>query len=439
MAFTFRGGTEPPASKNTKDCAVVRVPCPQRVELMMSQHIGAPSRPIVKKGDRVLKYQLIGEAVGALGTPIHSSVSGTVAEIGERTMPDGSKVVSVIIESDGKDEALEGLKGAECPISALTSEQIIEYVKNAGISGMGGASFPSWVKLQGAVGAVEKLILNGCECEPYITANYRLMLEDPDSIIGGAKILMRALDIRACDIAIEDNKKPAIGLYTKKLEGDKMFTVREMKTKYPQGDERQLIAALYRREVPKGKLPKDVGFVVFNVETAAAVYRAVAHGIPLVERIVTVDGDCIREPKNLLAPLGCPVSQLIDFCGGLKRKPERMIQGGPMMGTARWDRDFPVAKNTSAVLVLSRHSAAHFTGGDCIRCGRCVRACPMRLLPTKLASLSKVRDYAALEGQNLFSCVECGCCTFECPAGIPIVQLIRRSKAEIKAKEASRK
>lgn len=436
MAFTFIGGIHPKENKNTKGLRLVRMTPPALVSIPLSQHIGAPCKAVVKPGDAVTKGQVIGEVENALGVPVHASVSGTVKQIISKRMPDDRVIENIVIENDFKDTLCPDIVPVEKTIKELTPEEIIEAVRRAGISGMGGATFPTYAKIQSAAGKVHTMIINCCECEPYICANHRLMLENPSGIIGGAVILMRALGLRTCDIAIEDNKMDAAAVMEREL-GDKngsMFNIRIMKTKYPQGDERQLIFALKHIEVPTGKLPADVGCVVFNAETCYSVYRALTEGMPLIERIVTVDGDCIARPKNVIAPIGASYMDLIDFCGGLRKTPKKIINGGPMMGTAQWDIYGSVAKGTSAVLILSDDTAAPYNSdGVCIHCGRCVSACPMHLYPSYLAMFTRADDFEECKKYDIMSCVECGSCTYGCPGAVPIVQLIRSAKVRVRA------
>ncbi len=436
MAFTFNGGTHPNENKNTRDKKLVRITPPALVSIPLSQHIGAPCRALVKVGDKVLKGQIIGDVENALGVPVHASVSGTVKQIISKRMPDDRVIENVIIENDFNDTLSPDVVPTEKPLRDLTAEEIIEAVRRAGISGMGGATFPTYAKISSAIGKVHTMIINCCECEPYICANHRLMLENPSGIIGGAVILMKALGLRTCDIAIEDNKMDAVAVMERELsrKDPSLFNIRVMKTKYPQGDERQLIFALKHVEIPAGKLPADVGCVVFNAETCYSVYRALVEGMPLVERIVTVDGDCIAKPNNVIAPIGASYMDLIDFCGGLKRTPKKIINGGPMMGTAQWDIYGSVTKGTSAVLVLSDRTAAPYTSdGTCIHCGKCVSACPMHLYPSYFAMFARADDFEECKNYDIMSCVECGSCTYGCPGGVPIVQLIRAAKVRVRA------
>lgn len=436
MAFTFNGGTHPKENKNTRDKKLVRITPPALVSIPLSQHIGAPCRALVKPGDTVLKGQIIGDVENALGVPVHASVSGTVKQIISKRMPDDRVIENIIIENDFQDTLSPDIVPTEKPIRDLTSEEIVEAVRRAGISGMGGATFPTYAKISSAMGKVHTMIINCCECEPYICANHRLMLENPSGIIGGAVILMKALGLRTCDIAIEDNKMDAVAVMERELskKDPSMFNIRVMKTKYPQGDERQLIFALKRIEIPTGKLPADVGCIVFNAETCYSVYRALVEGMPLIERIVTVDGDCIAKPNNVIAPIGASYMDLIDFCGGLRKTPKKIINGGPMMGTAQWDIYGSVTKGTSAVLVLSDRTAAPYTSdGICIHCGKCVSACPMHLYPSYFAMFARADDFEECKKYDVMSCVECGSCTYGCPGGVPIVQLIRSAKVRVRA------
>ena len=319
-------------------------------------------------------------------------------------------------------------------LADATTEEIIEVVRNAGIAGMGGATFPTHAKIASAVGKVNKIIVNCAECEPFITADHRLLLENPASVINGVKILLKALGVHTAYIAVEDNKLDAISRLEELCANSSMIEVRVMKTKYPQGDERQLIYALTGVELPVGKLPADVGCVIFNAETCAAIFQAFAKGMPLIRRIVTVDGDCVRTPKNLLVPIGSTVNDILDFCGGLKREPQKIISGGPMMGQAQWDPAMPVTKGTSAILVLSdRFGRKKNAVNTCIRCGKCVANCPMHLMPNYIAQYAGKGDWERAAEYGAEACVECGSCTYNCPGGVEIVQHIRLAKASLKA------
>ncbi len=436
MAYTFRGGIHVEEYKNTRRCRIEALPAPEIVTIPLSQHIGAPAAALVKKGDSVTVGQKIGEVSGGLGCPVHSSISGTVTDIVKKTAQSGFPVEYVVIQNDFKDTVCPDIHPVSKKLTEVTTEEVIEIVREAGISGMGGAAFPTYAKIQSALGKVDKLIVNCAECEPFITANHRLLLEQPASVINGVKILLKALGVRTAYLAVEDNKTDAIEKLEEMTEGSKMISVKVMKTKYPQGDERQLVYALTGVEIPSGKLPADVGCVIFNAETCAAVYRAFAFGMPLISRIVTVDGDCVKRPRNILAPIGTRVTDLVEFCGGLVREPKKIINGGPMMGAAQWDTEMPVTKSTSAVLLFSEgFGRKSVETQSCIRCGKCIRNCPMHLMPMYIAQFSKIHDLKRAEEYGAMNCVECGSCSYNCPGGVEIVQHIRVAKAAIKAEK----
>ncbi len=430
MALTFNGGIHVAEHKNTRRCAIETMPPPMTVSIPMSQHIGAHAVPIVKKGDVVDRGQVIGVVESGLGCPVHASISGIVKDIIEINTADGPPIRNVVIENDGENRLSPDIKPWEKRLADTTTEEIIEIVRKAGISGMGGATFPTYAKISSALGKVEHVIINCAECEPYLTANHRLLLENPDAVINGLKILLKAFSLREGEIAIEDNKLDAINKLEERLEGSDMIKVRVLKTKYPQGDERQIIFALTGKELPSGKLPADVGCCVFNAETCAAIYSAFVNGMPLIERIVTVDGDCIKKPKNVLVPIGTSCLDVINFCGGLVKEPKKIVFGGPMMGRAQWDISTPVIKGTSGILALSAEPK-YDQQPTCIRCGRCVAGCPMRLMPSYLALFAAQGKYDMAEQFDVLSCVECGSCSYSCPAHVPIVQRIRAAKGKI--------
>ena len=442
--FTFRKGTHLREHKDTAVVPTHRLPEPAYVSLPMSQHIGAHATPVVKAGDYVKLGQVVGEVTQGLGCPIHASVSGTVKEIRVRRDAKGTPIQNVVIENDGLHTLHESVVRRKGRLTDSTTEEIIEVVRRAGISGLGGATFPTYAKLQSAVGKVDTVVINCAECEPYLTANHRLLLERGEIVISGLEVVMHALGVTKGILAVEDNKSDAIELMKKLIawrphfRPDADIRVCVMKTKYPQGDERQLVYALTKKEIPAGKLPADVGMVIINAETSAAISRAYWRGMPLVSRIVTVTGDCVRQPRNVRAPIGASVQDLIAFCGGLTETPKKMVSGGPMMGTALWDPETPVSKGMSGLLVFSEeHDRVNTYHTKCIHCGRCVSHCPMHLMPYYLATYAKSGKYEKAEQMDVMSCVECGTCTYNCPAGVEIVQYIRVAKGMIRAKAAA--
>lgn len=442
MIHRFFGGVHPKENKQATAGAAteaLREPV-GRVVLPMSMHVGPPCTPVVSVGDQVKVGQVIGEPTG-LGAPIHASVSGRVAAVEPRPHTGGSPVMAVVIENDGLDTQAEPLE-RPAPPEKLTAEQVVELVRQAGITGMGGAAFPTHVKLASAIGKVDTLILNGAECEPYITADHRLMVEQPEKVLAGGRVLMRALGLNKFIIGIEANKPDAVAALREKepLRGGEV-EVRALRVRYPQGSEKQLIQNITGRRIPPGGLPASVGCAVFNVATAAAVWDAVAEGKPLTRRIVTVTGRGVLEPRNLWVPLGTPIETLIEACGGTRGAPGRVLCGGPMMGVAQYDLTAPIVKGSNAILVLSRreYKKVPDTEPTCIRCGRCVQACPMRLTPLYIHQRVSAGRPEELEGLRILDCIECGSCAFACPAHIPLVQSIRSGKAQVRKLQAEAK
>ncbi|MBQ7474965.1 MAG: electron transport complex subunit RsxC [Clostridia bacterium] len=435
--YTFKGGTHIKEYKLTKDYEIERIEAPDRVAISMSQHIGAPCTPVVAAGDEVLVGQVIGTVPdGALGCPVHSSVSGKVVGTEIISGSTGNRETCVVIENDKEDRPSPEIKPPEGRITEMTKDEIVSVIRAAGITGMGGASFPSYAKINSAAGHVDRVIVNCAECEPFITADHRLLLEHPERVVGGLKTIMISLGVKEAFIAVEDNKKDAARRLAAVVGQSDMISVCLMKTKYPQGDERQLIYALTGTELPMGMLPMDAGCVIFNAGTCAAIYEAFSTGMPLVKRIVTVTGDCVKKPGNYIIPIGMKVSDVVNKCGGLVREPIKAVFGGPMMGRAEFSLDTPVKKGTSAILLLSELFDTKPTPDpECIRCGKCVANCPMRLMPAYIAQYSRLGDMASAEKFGAMSCVECGTCSYNCPAGIEIVQYIRSAKNNIKAEQ----
>ena len=437
MLKRFLGGIHPKDSKvYTMDKTIEIPPLPSQVVIPMSQHIGAPCTPLVKVGDKVRKGQVIAESDAFMHSPVHASISGEVIKIAE--MPHASRVncLSIVIKNDGLDEWVQGIP-LHREWDQLETAEILDIIKGAGAVGMGGATFPTHIKLSPNKN-VDVFIVNAAECEPYLTADYRMMLEYAERIVTGVKIVMKVLGVSKCFVGIEDNKPEAVSVMKDAFKGTSVEVV-SLPTKYPQGAEKMLIKVLTNREVPSGGLPMDVGVVVQNVGTTVSICDAVVSGIPLIERVTTVSGDAIKDPKNLLLRIGTSYEYVIDYCGGFSKTPEKIISGGPMMGMAQFTLDVPVIKGTSGILALSSDVVNSGEESPCIRCGRCVKACPMGLVPSMLSILGERNRFKeAKEEYGLFNCIECGSCVYTCPAKRNIVQYIKYSKAQNLAQSAKK-
>lgn len=431
MFKTFHGGVHPRDSKAYTASKTIEVPpLPNKVIIPIRQHIGAPCTPIAKKGDIVKKGEIIAKSDAFVSSNIFASVSGKVIDINDYGHPVFGKCLSIVIENDGEDKWVEGIP-IERDWKSISDKELVDIVKEAGIVGMGGATFPTHVKLSPPKDKqIDVFILNAAECEPYLTADHRMMLEYSERIVTGVQIVMKILGVNKGYIGIEDNKPDAIEIM-KKAFNRTGVEVLGLPTKYPQGAEKMLIKVLTDREVPSGGLPMDVGVVVQNVGTVAAICDAVTKGIPLIERVTTVSGGALKEPKNLLLRIGTTFSDAVNYCGGIVKIPEKIIMGGPMMGMAQSTLDLPVIKGVSGILVLSKEDVNSGKESPCIRCGRCIDACPMGLNPSMLSILGQHGLFEeAKEDYNLLDCVECGSCVYGCPAKRNIVQYIKYLKAQ---------
>ena len=430
---TFERGIHPEYQKEiTSNKPITSAQLPSRVVIPLSQHTGAPAKPEVNIGDEVKRGQLIGSPAGFVSAPVHASISGKVTAIAEFLHPSGRMISSVVIESDGKDGGISFKENVD--YMSMGVEEIKAVIKDAGIVGLGGAAFPTNVKLSPPKEKpIDTVILNGAECEPYLTADHRLMVEHSQEIVEGLKIIMKTLGVNKGYIGIEENKPDALEKMREVVSKESNIEIRALEVKYPQGAEKMLIKAIKGREVPSRGLPMDVGVVVQNVGTALAIYEAVRYGKPLIERVVTVTGKGIKEPKNLMVRIGTLISDVVGQCGGLVNGAVKVIVGGPMMGFAQWSLDVPVIKGTSGILVLTEDeyvsSEEYF---PCIRCGNCIDVCPMGLNPSMLSILSEKGRYEETKEYNLFDCFECGSCAFVCPANRPMVQFMRLAKSMVK-------
>ncbi|MDA3799199.1 MAG: electron transport complex subunit RsxC [Kiritimatiellae bacterium] len=435
--FKIHGGVHPKYRKElARDEETKRLPLPDILRISTTQHLGAPSKPVVKKGDYVKKYQLLAEAAGFISAPVHSPASGTIKDIVTGTGASGAPVTEIILETNNTSDAeLTGVYPTD-EWQKLSPETILNRIREAGVVGAGGAGFPTYVKLSPPPDKkIETLIINGAECEPYLTADYRLMLEHPECLIAGIQIICKVLNVTEAYIAIEDNKPEAIELLSKYLEDKKIENIKvsTLPTYYPQGAEKQQIYSITGREVPSGGLPADVGVLVENTGTTVAIYNAVIKDLPFIERTTTVSGYGIETPSNVIAPIGTPYQELIDFCGGAKDDVKKIISGGPMMGFAQATAETTTTKTTSGLLLLTAKEISQFESSPCISCGRCIAACPMNLMPAELSQFCEAEDFESAAANRVMDCMECGCCAFSCPAHRPLVQHFRTAKAFLRA------
>lgn len=430
-------GVKVPERKLTAGKRIERAPLPEKTIILLHQNLGAPSQALVRRGDRVLTGQKIGDSDRLVSAPVHATVSGEITGTCMIVNPPTARPVeALVVTSDGADEWVQ-LEPVEKP-EALSAKEILDRIREAGLVGLGGAAFPTHIKLAPPKDCrIDTVILNGCECEPYATSDHRVMVECGEKVLSGLNIIRRLLSPEATYIAIEDNKEDAIDCMEELIIAmglKKDIKIVPLESKYPMGAERILIKLLVGREVPVGGLPLNVGVVVHNVSTAKAIHEAVVEGKPLIERVVTVTG-AVRDPKNLLVRFGTPLGNLIEYCGGTTGKANKVILGGPMMGFAQFDLGFPTVKGTNSVVVKEDAEAREH---DCIRCGRCIEICPMRLMPTLLAMYSKAGRYDQCKAAHIDNCFECGVCAYVCPANIPIVQYVQVAKRQLAKRAAGR-
>lgn len=441
MSFKFLGGVHPKDKKApANSCASTPMTPPPQVVIPMSLHIGAPCQPAVQVGDEVKLGQKIGDAAAPVSAPIHASVSGKVVKIEPRPHSNGSMVNSVVIENDGLDTLCETVvPRSEDEVSALDGDAIAALIREGGIVGMGGATFPTAFKITSGKGKVDTVIINGAECEPYITSDHRAMLEHPEEILKGVKLIMRACGVDKASFAIENNKADAIELLKARGAASMGIEILSLPCRYPQGAEKQLIRTVTGREVPPGGLPAAVGCAVFNAFTCYAVYRAIYEGMPSIERVITVSGSAISEPKNLITRVGTPLSYVFEQAGGFRADPKKILMGGPMMGNAMYNLEVTTTKGTNALLAFCGDEDQTVPNPTCIRCGKCIEACPMKLLPVYMYMYEQKSDFEGMDRYRLMDCIECGACTYTCPGRLHLTHSFRTGKAKIAAKAAADK
>ena len=438
MKRLFFGGIHPKYNKEmSTGITFFKVITPEQVVIPMVQHIGAPCTPLVQVGDRVLRGTKVGDGEG-LCVPVHASVAGKVIAVEPRPHTSGRMVMSVVIENDFTDEAVEVTR-CDDPLNTYDDNTILHMIREAGLVGMGGAAFPGDVKAMSAMGHIEYLIANACECEPYITADDSLLRSNPEQVLKGMQLMQKVLKPDHTVLAVEDNKQEAIMNLRKLVRNYPGIELMVLPTRYPQGSEKQLIQAVTGRQVPSGKLPVNVGCAVFNVASFAAMFRAVYWGVPLTQRIVTVSGEAVNMPQNFLVRLGTPFQDLIAAAGGLTDATERVVSGGPMMGFAQADLSVPVVKATNSILCLPHDENGAAENPVCLRCGKCVGVCPMGLQPLYMYRYSMCGDIKELQRLHLLDCMECGCCAYKCPGKLPLVEQFRKGKAMLRAFQAERK
>ncbi len=432
----IRGGLHLPHYKTSAECETELLPCPETVTIPMQQHIGAVCKPTVKKGDRVYVGTRIGESEQAFSAPIHASISGTVKEIKPFLMTNGNYCDAIVIKSDGMMEPDPAL----APFPVETAEELVEAAKASGLVGLGGAGFPAHIKLSPKSDIpIDTLIINAAECEPFITSDYRECMENTEDILGGVYLIKKLLNIQNVIIAVEDNKPKAfdalLAVASDKQDIDNSVRIMRLKSTYPQGAEKVLIYSATGRKLPLGKLPADIGCMVMNVTSVAFLYRYITTGMPLVSKRITIDGNCLEKPHNLMVPIGTSISDIVSYCGGYTKQPAKILYGGPMMGITVLNDTMPVLKYNNAILFFDNIAAEAKKELTCIRCGRCVHACPMKLAPMEIATAYRLNDAEAAEKMGVMTCMECGSCSYACPSKRNVTQTMRLTKALVRNKK----